>query len=329
MRAEQGAEGRRQPDPTAETDDSTEIFAPQLRLGNCAGPRRVRGLGRSTLALRDAITRLMTEGDSAPWTVRQLFYAVTVAGGIEKTEAGYRQVQRQALLMRREGLIHYSKIADNTRWVRRVETFNGLDDWVDESLRTLRIDLWRESEHRCEVWIEKDALAGVLMPTTIRWHVPMYVTRGYASETFAYEAAQNALNDGRLVRVLYLGDFDASGIHMARDLETRLRGFLGASANLLIFDRIAVTTAQIDAWGLPSRPNKATDTRHAHFEREFPGYEATELDAIRPGRLRELVETAITRLIDAEQIARIRREEREARALAGQITAQFRAGGAR
>ena len=34
MRAEQGAEGRRQPDPTAETDDSTEIVAPPAARGN-------------------------------------------------------------------------------------------------------------------------------------------------------------------------------------------------------------------------------------------------------------------------------------------------------
>lgn len=285
-----------------------------------------RGLGRTTIALRECVLDVINTGDESAWTVRQLFYAATVAGGVEKTEAGYRQVQRQVLEMRREGLIDYNKIADNTRWVRREVTYDTLEDWVDESLRKLCIDLWRDSDARVEVWLEKDALAGVLVDVTSRWHVPLYVTRGYASETFAYEAATNALFDERPFRVLYLGDFDASGVHMARDLQSRLCGFLGNHADLLTFDRIAVTPAQIDAWKLPSRPNKTTDTRHLAFEREFPGYEATELDAIRPDRLRELVEMEIVNMIDPAQYRRIRQEEADARSLAIRITSQMRGG---
>lgn len=292
-----------------------------------ASTKKVRGLGRATVALRDCILDVINGGDDAAWTVRQLFYAATVAGGVEKTEAGYRQVQRQVLEMRREGLIHYSRVADNTRWVRRESTYDTLEDWVDESLRTLHIDLWRDAETRCEVWIEKDALAGVLVDVTSKWHVPLYVTRGYASETFAYEAASNALSDGRRFRILYLSDFDASGVHMARDLQTRLTGFLGENAYMMTFDRIAVTPAQIDEWDLPSRPNKTTDTRHAAFEREYPDYEATELDAIRPDRLRELVETEVINMIEPEQYHRIRAEESQARALAVSITNQMRGSG--
>jgi len=287
--------------------------------------RKGRGLGRATLELRECILDILDDGDEeTSWTVRQLYYAVTVAGGVQKTEAGYRQVQRQVLEMRRAGLIDYDLIADNTRWVRRAPVYDTLEDWVDESLRKLHIDLWRDAEQRVEVWIEKDALAGVLVGVTSKWHVPLYVTRGYASETFAYEAAENALDDGRDFRILYLGDFDASGVQMARDLESRLRGFLADDARMLTFERIAVTPKQIDDWNLPSRPNKATDTRHAAFEREFPGYEATELDAIRPDRLRELVEMEIIGMLDPEQIGRIRQEEADARTLAVAITQQMR-----
>jgi len=290
-----------------------------------ASPKKTRGPARATLELRDCILDILADGDDeTSWTVRQLYYAVTVVGGVPKTEGGYRRVQRQVLEMRRAGLIDYRVIADNTRWVRRAPVYDTLADWVDESLRKLRIDLWRDADERVECWIEKDALAGVLVSVTARWHVPLYVTRGYASETFAYEAASNAVNDGRRFRIIYLGDFDSSGVQMARDLERRLRGFLADDEPLLTFDRIAVTPKQIDDWSLPSRPNKTTDTRHAAFAREFPGYEATELDAIRPERLRELVEGEILSMIEPEQVRSIRREEADARILAETITRRMR-----
>jgi hypothetical protein len=302
---------------------AAELFGPIFAGLIGASTRKGRGLGKDTIRLRECILDVIASGDGGSWTVRQIFYATSVAGGVEKSEAGYRQVQRQVLAMRREGLINYSTVADNTRWVRQVDTYSSLEDWVDESLRALRLDLWRDAEQRIEVWLEKDALAGVVSEITNKWRVPLYVTRGYASESFAFEAAENANADARPFRIVYLGDFDASGVHMARDLEQRLRGFLD-DADRLTFDRIAVTPQQIVDLGLPSRPNKETDTRYAAFAAEFPGLDATELDAIRPDTLRELVENEITNAIDDDLLGRILQEEREARELAKQITAQFR-----
>jgi hypothetical protein len=64
-------------------------------------------------AIRDAVHALRDEYDVV--TVRQAFYALTVRAVVEKTEAGYRQVQRQILLMRRVNLLPWSFIADGTR----------------------------------------------------------------------------------------------------------------------------------------------------------------------------------------------------------------------
>ena len=48
MRAEQGAEGRRQPDPTAEAIDSTEIVAPPAARGNGELPQQLHALAAET-----------------------------------------------------------------------------------------------------------------------------------------------------------------------------------------------------------------------------------------------------------------------------------------
>jgi hypothetical protein len=102
---------------------------------------RGRPLASVTLAIRDAIDGLWHEQEQM--TVRGVFYALTVRGVVDKTEAGYRQVQRQVLLLRREKLLPWEFIADGTRWVHAPETWDAAEDALDETARTYRRNLWR------------------------------------------------------------------------------------------------------------------------------------------------------------------------------------------
>lgn len=294
-------------------------------------PKKGRGLGRTTVALREAILEVLRQ-DKGPWTVRQIYYRVEVLGACDKTDAGYGRVQRQVLAMRREGLIPYEMISDNTRWMRKPRTFDSLTDWVDYSTDALRIDLWRDVERRVEVWCEKDALAGVLFDVTSKWHVPLMVTRGYSSETFAYAAAEEIVDKCKLTTIYYIGDFDPSGKHAAHDLETRLRGFIVDlcvqrkyatsryppewwSTHLLDFVPLAVTPEQIEEMNLPTRPTKRTDARLEWFVSQYGDVESCEVDAIPPAALRAIVETAISGHVDADALARIEAEQATARDL--------------
>ena len=125
-----------------------------------------------------------------PVTVRQLFYAATVAGvpGIEKDEAGYNKVQAQVLELRRAGRLSYNAVADATRYMRKPRTFDGWEDALAATARHYRKALWSDGYLEVEVWVEKSALAGVLLPVTSDYDVPLMPTGGYTSETFAHEA---------------------------------------------------------------------------------------------------------------------------------------------
>jgi hypothetical protein len=242
--------------------------------------------------------------------VRQLFYLLTVLGAVEKEESGYRKAQRQLLAMRREGLLPYDWVSDNTRWMRKPTTYAGLGDFFDRAVRHYRQDLWVRSDVYVEVWCEKDALAGVLMPITSEFDVPLMVTRGYSSETFAYNAAEAMKETERPCFVYYCGDFDPSGWQMARNLEEKLMEF-GAPVT---FERLAVNPQQIQEWNLSVRPSKKSDTRCKAFFEEFgEGTASVELDAIHPDTLRGLVREAIERHVDHGQLAALKREEAAAR----------------
>jgi hypothetical protein len=151
---------------------------------------------------------------------------------------------------------------------------------------------------------------GTLFPVTSRYDVPLMSARGYSSETFAYETAEHIRATGKPAFVYYVGDFDPSGWHMSADLKRRLEGF-GAH---LTFERLTVTPEQVDAWQLPTRPTKESDTRHKAFYALFGGGRpSAEVDSVHPDRLRALVRKAIEQHIDQALLEAVETEEDAAR----------------
>jgi hypothetical protein len=258
-----------------------------------------------------------------PQTIRQLFYRLTVEGVVAKTEAEYKTVVRLTGEMRRAGVLPFEWIADSTRWMRKPTTFDSLGTALRITAQTYRRSLWAESTDYVEVWIEKEALAGVVVDVTHEFDVPLMVTRGYPSISFVQSSAEAMV--GRAVRnqatfVYYLGDHDPSGVDISRKLGEDLDDF---TDGLVEFERIAVTVGQIERWQLPSRPTKKTDTRAKSFDGD-----SVELDAIPAPELRELVRDVIGRHVDQHQLEVLRTAEAEERRVLGQMAATFNGGSA-
>ena len=247
-------------------------------------------------------------GEQQPMTVRQVFYQATVRGIIEKTEAGYGKVQRALVALRRNGEIPYHWIADNTRWQRKPRTFSGPQEALRQTAQFYRKDLWADHPEYVEVWIEKDALAGVVYEITDAYAVPLMVARGYASLSFLHEAGEFIESTGKDAFIYHLGDYDPSGVDAANKIEESLREF--APNTYISFTKLAVLPEQIEEWSLPTRPTKSTDTRAKGFAAH-----SVELDAIPPDRLRGLVEYAIDKHLPARELEVLKAAEDSERAL--------------
>jgi len=113
-----------------------------------------------------------------PMTVRQVFYQASVRGIVEKTEAGYNKVQVDLVLMRRSGVLPYGWLADNTRWQRKPRTFRSPQEALERTAYFYRKDLWADADAYVEVWLEKDALSGVVYPVTEKFDIPLMIARG-------------------------------------------------------------------------------------------------------------------------------------------------------
>ena len=141
-----------------------------------------------------------------PMTVRQVFYQATVRDIVEKTEAGYTKVQTDLVVMRRAGVLPYGWLADNTRWQRKPRTFDSIEEALQETARLYRKALWADADCYVEVWLEKDALAGVVLPITAMYDVGLMVARGYASLSFCTAPPSTSLSLEVPTYIYHLGD---------------------------------------------------------------------------------------------------------------------------
>ena len=151
-------------------------------------------------ARREALLAIIEVG--RPMTVRQVFYQATVRGFVEKAETGYSKVQADLTVMRRARELPYDWLADNTRWQRKPRTFDSVEDALRNTAGSTARAL-DEADAYVEIWLEKDALAGVVYPVTSMFDVPLMVARGYAWLSFLYSAAE-AINTLDVPAYIYL-----------------------------------------------------------------------------------------------------------------------------
>ena len=266
-------------------------------------------------SLKESILAISAENGSM--TIRQLFYQMTVAHLIDKTEKEYNNtVSRLATQMRKSGEMPYDAIADNTRWMRKPASHSSLEGFLTQQQRLYRRDLWQDQNAYVEIWLEKDALAGVLYEVTSRWDVPLMVCRGYASVSFLWSAAQAIQAENKPAFLYYFGDCDPSGRDIPRAVEKSLRA-MSCGADIT-FEVVAVTDQQIIDMNLPSRPTKKQDSRAKNFEGE-----SVEVDAIPPKELKRICKELIEQHVDVDSLKSHKNIERLERQTLTQIVANM------
>jgi hypothetical protein len=296
------------------------------------GPSPIRRR-RRTKAEMDQIRAAMyaTLAADHPMTVRQVFYALTTQGVIAKTEPEYKStVCRLLAELRRSGDIPYHWLADSTRWMRKPTTYSSAEQALKNAASTYRRALWDGHPECVEIWLEKEALAGVLVDVTAEWDVPLMVTRGYPSMSFlhsAAEAIQTRAAEDQHTHIYYFGDRDPSGVDIDRAVVHGIGESLRSMAASLFFEesatftRVAVNEEQIEEWNLPSRPTKRTDSRSKGFVGE-----SVELDSIPSNLLRQLAAQSVEDHVDQHQLQVLQKTEAEERRLLEEIAANWNGG---
>lgn len=225
-------------------------------------------------------------------TLRQLFYQFVSRDFIKNTQREYKNLGDIISDARLAGLIDWNAIVDRTRELRGVTHWDSPESIVAAVAQQFRIDKWAGQPSRIEVWIEKDALVGVIERICRELDVSYFSCRGYTSQSEMWVAGRRLMGyreDGQDPIVLHLGDHDPSGIDMSRDIKDRLEEFSEGSIDLR---RLALNMPQIEQYNPPPNPAKITDSRAEKYIEEH-GAESWELDALSPEVIAELIENAV------------------------------------
>lgn len=247
-------------------------------------------------------------------TLRQLYYQFVSRNLIPNKERSYKNLGNAISDGRLAGMIDWDAIEDRVRVPDIPSQWEDIEALVDTAIRAYRLPRWEGQENYIELWVEKDALAGVLSPLASKYHVTLMVNRGYSSQSAMFESGMRFRRNGKLhdnCTMLYLGDLDPSGEDMVRDVSDRLQMF-GASVEV---KKIALTMEQVEQYNPPPNPAKMTDSRAAAYVDKF-GDSSWEVDALPPDVLSDLITREIEELCDLDMVEEIKeREEKDKAAL--------------
>lgn len=253
-------------------------------------------------------------------TLRQLYYQLVSRDFIPNEQKEYSKLSKILTEGRMAGIVDWDAIEDRVRVPKKLSSFDSPKEILEAAHHQYRRDKMETQDIYIEVWVEKDALSGVLTRITNKYGISILVNRGYSSVSAMFDSYvrfKEAIQVQKKVTILYLGDHDPSGIDMIRDIEGRISEFLMNDEDLHDWDMsflnlkvipIALTSEQIKTYNPPPNPAKISDPRAKDYI-EKHGEHSWEVDALKPETLNQLLEDEILSLIDMERYDMILEQE--------------------
>lgn len=269
-------------------------------------------------------------------SLRQLYYQFIARDLFPKSWAdpqtgstnnmkSYKKLQDIISDARLAGLVDWEAIVDLTRQVKSVSTWASPPDIIDSCVHSFKTDKWEDQDYAPEVWVEKDAMVGVVLPVCREMEIPFLSCRGYTSASEVWGSARRLfekLKAGKRPIVFHLGDHDPSGIDMTRDIQDRFNSFTDmdwmrevmkdsrarvrdiradmkkrTGAEGIEVRRLALNMPQVKQYDPPPNPAKTTDARYKGYE-EAHGDQSWELDALDPAVIGDLIRAAVESVTD-------------------------------
>lgn len=267
----------------------------------------------------DIIERMNTiiddyEAQDLRLTGRQLYYQFVSRDWLPNTERSYKNLLSLLADARYAGMVDWNAIEDRGRVADLPRCWSSINDLVDAAINQFKLPAWDDQPVYCELWVEKQALAGVLEPLARKFRVPLMVNKGYSSASAMYEAAnriEEAVEGGsRQSIVFYLGDHDPSGEDMVRDIEARLNEFVPDIVEPIEVKKLALTMRQVQQYDPPPNPAKKTDARYAAYAAKH-GTESWEVDALPPNVLAQIIRDTFNVVIDQKKFDEVVAKEKK------------------
>lgn len=292
-----------------------------------------KSFAKATRAIIDSANAIIDEYSKQGYdlTLRQLYYQFVARGLLVNNIANYQKLGNIINDARLAGMVNWNAIIDRTRNLATLAHWSSPQSIVESCAYQYRVDKWLTQPIAVEVWVEKEALAGVVNHACVPFDVPYFSCRGYVSQSEMWSASQRIIARYRnrydqRTHIIHLGDHDPSGVDMSRDIVDRLVLFTEhdrlSDDPIFTFKRIALNRDQIDRYQPPPNPAKNTDARFQTYV-DLHGEECWELDALDPVTLSTLIEDEINKYRDIDAWRKAERLEQDAKDALAHIAKRF------
>jgi hypothetical protein len=301
------------------------------------------------------------QGQGLRLTARQLYYQFVSRDLIPNKDTEYKKLTALLTDARYAGMIDWDAIEDRGREPNTPNEWDDLQDRVSSALRSYRLPRWKGQPKYVELWVEKQALAGVLEPIAYEFHATLMVNKGYSSASAMKESAERIKTACVTDRTLYDDIYErlerTNGLdeddeerreakqymheNISQALRTPVVLYLGdhdpsgedmvrdISVRLKEFgvlwlqvEKVGLTIAQVKQYNPPPNPAKIADPRAANYIAKF-GNSSWEVDALPPNVLTRLIRAAFTRHIDRAAMDAVKAQEERDKELLTQATAKI------
>ena len=261
-----------------------------------------KNFSKKSLAIIEQASEIIADYQAAGMklTLRQLYYQFVSRDLLPNKQTEYDRLGSIINEARLAGYIDWEAIEDRGRNLISPSTWDAPSDIIRSAAYSYKIDLWEDQPNRVEVWIEKQALEGVISKVCSINRTPYFSCKGYVSQSEMWMAGfcrlKSYIEQGQTPIIIHLGDHDPSGIDMTRDIKERLSLFASESIEIR---RIALNYDQVKKYNPPPNPAKITDSRFSGYQ-TIHGDESWELDALEPKILTKLIQKEIDSIKDPD-----------------------------
>jgi len=258
-----------------------------------------RRFAAKTAKIIEQANDIMEEYSGSALTLRQLHYQFVARDLYENTFQNYKKLGDIIRNGRMAGLISWDLVQDRTR---------GVKGWgwgsispsaaIKDAARTYKEERWRTQPVKVEIWVEKDALSGVLTDPGYDWRLNYFATKGYPSISSLKTAAdrfKRQARKGEKTVILYLSDHDPEGLHMPQQVGETLEQFGVTNVEIR---RVGLTMDQIIEHQPPPSAAKRTSSRVESYYDATGTDQAWELDALKPSIIQDLIVAEVKTIID-------------------------------
>jgi hypothetical protein len=264
-----------------------------------------------------------------PISKRAAMYRLLSMGLLTSTKkfAKFNETLNKALSYEEECGDHFKDdcFVDNQRHTDLLNTWTGADDFREWCAGVYRRDFWQDQPEQVQVWLEKATVSFLVQGTTRKFGVPLQISAGDYSRTFLHDIAKSLNSTKARLTILYVGDFDPSGLNIEKAAYRGLLRFLQQEFKWttqrcdqqIQWQRFGVTEAEyrslpanaqvpLKLKSVKGRPNPQAEAFKADYDNY--GIEVEALEVLEAGGLAKRLDAEIHKHINKRAWAASKRQ---------------------